>query len=169
MLSAVAAFLIVGVGGVSPVQAGTLSAGGVTLSWDDGTMYAPKNDAFDFKDYKFTYANNSATDASIQIEMTDKFSDKVGVGDIDLAKPGQTGILEINLVTSKELTNGLGPYTLTLTVKPFTGSDSQATFPISFLSRDSGPAAKTVRCINKKTLSIKTYKATKCPSGWKLV
>lgn len=149
--------------------AGTLTAGGVALSWDDSTFYAPKDD-LDLKEYKFTYANNSSTDALVTIDLTDKFGDKVGVGDFASAKPGQTGFLEISFVYAKKLTNGLGPYTLTMTVKPFSGSDAQATAPITFLSRAAGAApGKTVRCINKTTLKIKTFKGTKCPAGWKKI
>lgn len=158
----------------SPAVAGTLETNGVVVSWDDSAMYAPAKGAFDSKDYKFQYANNSAFEVlTLKLTLTDKFGDDVASPDSDLfVKPGGTGFLDLSYVTYSKLTEGLGPYTLTLRVEfyPSSGlSASEVKAPFKFVSRAAPAPAKTVKCINKETLKIKTFKGTKCPAGWKKI
>ena len=156
----------------SPAQAGTLDTGGVVLSWDDSTFFAPEADGN--KTYKFQFANNSGFEVlSLKATISDKFGDPLGIPGSDLfVKPGTTGFVDVSFVQYSELNNGLGPYTLTLRVEHYSSSGlgaTEVTSPITFLSRTNPSAGKTVRCINKKTLKIKTFPGTKCPAGWKKV
>ena len=160
------------IGASASAQAGTLSNGGVVVSWDDALMYEPA--ATDIKTYKFQYANNTGLEVlSLKLTLTDKFADAVGSPDSEIfLKVGQTGFLDLQNVVKSDLTEGLGPYTLTVRVEywPSSGlSASETTAPFMFLSRTTPSTGETVRCINKKTLKIKTFKGTKCPAGWKKV
>jgi hypothetical protein len=165
--------------GVSSVaRAGQLDVQGASLSWDDSTFYMPTG----CSRFKFNWANNTGRRLlKLGFTMTDPFGDSVAWDSKIGIESGTSGFFD-EQICRHQLENGLGPYTVTLTIEDYTSMGAgafAASGQLNFIPRPgSAPApsetakrpgasgAAQVRCVNRNTFVVKTFKRKACPRGW---
>jgi hypothetical protein len=169
------------VGVAAPANAGQVDVQGASLSWDDATFYMPTG----CSRFKFNWANNTGRELLVlRMTLTDPFGDSV-VNDSKIGIDNGTSGFFDRQICNHQLENGMGPYVVTLTIEDYTsigGGAWSSSANLMFIPRPGtsapAPAATTpstagrpgagasIRCVNKKTFKIKTFKAKKCPKGW---
>jgi hypothetical protein len=180
---AVLSTMALSLGGVwlaSPAHAGDLDLLGAKLSWDDQAFYAPSG----CSRFTLRYENGlPGTLRSLGFTITSRFGDAVAEENEFGIGSGLSGTFSPQ-ICGFQLTDGLGPYTVTFKISDYAGSSRETTAPLTFLARPGStqPAAepspsvsdnqnKFVRCIKKSNFKQKRYKGKwakqdKCPEGW---
>jgi hypothetical protein len=169
------------IGVASPANAGQVEVQGASISWDDATFYMPTG----CSRFQFNWSNQTGRRLlALRLSMTDPFGDSV-VSDSKIGiESGTSGFFD-RQICRHQLENGLGPYRVTLTIEDYTslgGGAWASTADLNFIPRPgeapaptqtAAPAqtpkptaAKPIRCVNKKTFAVKSFKAKKCPRGW---
>ena len=119
--------------GAPAAQAGSLNVLGVTMSWDDSTMYAPQLCSI----YKFRYNNGFGGRLSTMgFTLTDPYGNQVARSTEIGVPAGASGIWN-EQICKQQLSNGLGPYTMTLQIEDYYSSSQEASTPFYFIERPS--------------------------------
>ena len=114
-------------------QAGSLNVLGVTMSWDDSTMYAPQG----CSRFKFSYYNGfGGMLLRIAYTLTDPYGNQVA-WDSEIGVPAGASGTWNDQICSFALSNGLGPYTMTLEIEDYYSSSREASTPFYFIERPS--------------------------------
>lgn len=127
----------IGVAAAPTSQAATLSVGGVTLSWDESTMYYPSG----CSRFSFSYANDSSTEyLRVGFDLLSKFGDSITFDSVIPLEAGVRGTFSPLICNFEVEDFGLGPYTMVLSVKQYNGQTAEASAPFSFVTRPRPPS-----------------------------
>ena len=110
-------------------QAASADVMGATVSWDDSKMFRPSG----CSRYMFNYSNGTGIRLLILgFSLTDPYGNVVANNSQIGINPGITGNWNTQICRS-QVSNGLGPYTLTVEIKDYAGSVRNASAPFSFV------------------------------------
>jgi hypothetical protein len=114
---------------ISNASAGQLSSSaGVSVSWDDTSLYQPSNSC---TGYIFNYTAAPRV-LFADIEITNRYNDKIGSA---IIFGGKSGVVSVQVCPNKDFTGTK----VALIVKGGTGgSDDVVSTPVTFLSRTTG-------------------------------
>lgn len=143
----------------TPAFAGSGSAGGTTVSWDDSKMYLPGR--FDCNELLFNYTNDETVNFGT-ISILNAFGTTLGTDMLS----GASGNSAVQVCGREDFT---GPMVLRIKSSQkfqFGGADQIVDVPFSF-NRQS----QFVRCIKRSNFKQKRYtgkwaQQDKCPKGW---
>ena len=148
------------VGLAVPAYAGSGSAGGSSVSWDDSKMYQPGK--YDCNQLLFDYTNDESVPRS-EIRLLNAFGTKISsTGILD----GPSGQHSLQVCGGQDFT---APLVLRLESdrdSEYGGGSQVVDLPFSFKQQ-----SQFVRCIKKSNFKQKRYtgkwaKRDKCPTGW---
>ena len=151
--------LIASVGLAVPAHAGSGSAGGSSVTWDDSKMYLPGE--YDCNKLLFNYTNDDSVTYS-SLDLLNAYGTRLGGGTLR----GPSGQESVQVCGGEDFT---APLVVRLQSNPTFGSGGSTQIvdlPFSFNKQ-----SQFVRCIKKSNFKQKRYtgkwaERDKCPKGW---
>jgi hypothetical protein len=115
----------------TPSNATEISAIGGRVTWDESTFYEP----IGCSSFSFNYVNGTGIRLlEFKIEIKSRYGDKLNSHSVVGMPAGVTGAWTAQICKS-QLTDGLGPYTVTLQVEDYSGSVRTGQGQLLFKSR----------------------------------
>lgn len=133
------AFVVAGSAAIMPAvpaNSAEISVVGGKLSWDETSFYAPTG----CSSFSFNYENGTGIELlEFSMEIKSRYGDVLAWDSVIGMPAGVTGTWSVQICKS-DLTDGLGPYSVTLHVEDFYGSVRLAQGQLVFQSRSGSPA-----------------------------
>lgn len=165
----------VGVAIAPPASAGTLSGGGITLTWDDSRFFVPNG----CSSYPFTVQTDGQVNVG-NVVIVSQFGDKLGSSvffDSYTARQPQLSQETVQVCGRPDQSQPMNVI-VQIDAAKFGGTSVLVEGPLVLQPRQvpaakptsvepPQPEGKSIRCINKKTFKKKTFQGVeKCPKGW---